>query len=666
MRSLFFHHQGQKAVACALSLRATPVQTATFLIYCMYIQASRSVTAPGSVYDLRLASLGRIDISCVRSCICYMSSKACNMHNIQSRFRCRHHVSVRRQTSATAPGACLREYTAALAAAACAVLLQVPPASADEITYRYKASSDPLVRQAQEELVQTYAFVSYYYLDGSFNGVPWEASFQKALQQSAAAASVAEVRKSTDDLLSLLGDPYTRLLTGPAAAISDAEQNGQVFSYGLAVNCATDSATAAGRGDAASLNTSESSANDPITTPARGAVGSGGAALAAGTGSGSGSAQCHVAYVAPGSAAARADVAVGDSVTAVGGRSMDAAVAADLKRTLAARDVAALSLRLAHPTNYATIAPEPPDAAAAAANGMARSTAQRATQPLDEYSVELSPAAVEINPVQFSTVSSPSAEGREYGYIRIGVFANGATERVADALAALPRLTAACPAADADARESTPAVCGRDSTGVAGLILDVRDNPGGSLAEGVAVAALFEPPDAVFMYAAGRDSALQTVRVEDVLGDAELSFGSGSPVPLWAKPSSPPIAILVNRNTASSSELLAAALRAGRGAHLVGETTVGKGRTQREVDIGAAAGGGSGGGGGRVSKLMVSVGRFEGAGGERLEEGGLKVDMACAVEATGEVLYEGGEAEELGLEADECVRLAMQWLDGGR
>lgn len=118
-------------------------------------------------------------------------------------------------------------------------------------------------------------------------------------------------------------------------------------------------------------------------------------------------------------------------------------------------------------------------------------------------------------------------------------------------------------------------------------------------------------------------------------------------------------AVLVNRATASSSELLAAALRGGRGAHLVGETTVGKGRSQRSIPLAAAGGAGAGAGG----TLVVSVARFEGVGGERLEEGGLKVGTACEVEAAGEVVYEGGGVEDLGMEEDSCVSLGMQWLD---
>ena len=75
------------------------------------------------------------------------------------------------------------------------------------------------------------AFVTYYYLDETFNGVDWDGSFQRALRQAADASSVAEVHQRTDDLLQLLGDPFTRLLRGPAASISDAERGGQVLPH---------------------------------------------------------------------------------------------------------------------------------------------------------------------------------------------------------------------------------------------------------------------------------------------------------------------------------------------------------------------------------------------------------------------------------------------------
>lgn len=69
--------------------------------------------------------------------------------------------------------------------------------------------------------------MKYYYVDPTFGGADWDGSFQAALKASAGASSAAEVRHATSALLRLLGDPYTRTLSGTAASISDAERNGQ-------------------------------------------------------------------------------------------------------------------------------------------------------------------------------------------------------------------------------------------------------------------------------------------------------------------------------------------------------------------------------------------------------------------------------------------------------
>lgn len=141
-----------------------------------------------------------------------------------------------------------------------------------------------------------------------------------------------------------------------------------------------------------------------------------------------------------------------------------------------------------------------------------------------------SPCMQEVNPVQFSTVMSPA--GRRYGYLRIGVFSVGTADRVAEALAALPPATSACSA------DAAPPAC-RDAAGVAGLVLDLRDNPGGSLAEGIAVAALLEPRQGVFMYVSGRDSPREAVRIVDFEGGTDAV--SAAPARPWREPDAPPI-----------------------------------------------------------------------------------------------------------------------------
>jgi carboxyl-terminal processing protease len=97
----------------------------------------------------------------------------------------------------------------------------------------------------------------------------------------------------------------------------------------------------------------------------------------------------------------------------------------------------------------------------------------------------------------------------------------------------------------------------------AGLILDLRDNPGGILQEAVAVADRFLT-DKLVVYADGRGKS-QTL---------SLGTGSGEFLPEI------PMVVLVNRNSASAAEILAGALQDHGRALVLGESTYGKGSIQ--------------------------------------------------------------------------------------
>lgn len=43
-----------------------------------------------------------------------------------------------------------------------------------EVTIKYKASPDPAIRAAQQTLVESWAYVSAYYVDHDFNGTDWK------------------------------------------------------------------------------------------------------------------------------------------------------------------------------------------------------------------------------------------------------------------------------------------------------------------------------------------------------------------------------------------------------------------------------------------------------------------------------------------------------------
>ena len=106
--------------------------------------------------------------------------------------------------------------------------------------------------------------------------------------------------------------------------------------------------------------------------------------------------------------------------------------------------------------------------------------------------------------------------------------------------------------------------------------------------------------------------------------------------------------VLVNGNTASTSEMLASALRA-TGAQLIGEPTTGKGRSQNVFELPGD------------QLLLVSVLKYVGASGEVLDGKGLAPDVTCKPEQVSQELYVGGALEaDIDLRADPCIDLAVK------
>jgi carboxyl-terminal processing protease len=100
------------------------------------------------------------------------------------------------------------------------------------------------------------------------------------------------------------------------------------------------------------------------------------------------------------------------------------------------------------------------------------------------------------------------------------------------------------------------------------LILDLRYNPGGLLNAAVDVSALFLAGDSLITYTQGRPGTD---------GDAKYKeFRAGSDYQVWARP----MTVLVNRHSASASEIVTGALKDHRRARIIGQKTFGKGSVQ--------------------------------------------------------------------------------------
>jgi carboxyl-terminal processing protease len=100
--------------------------------------------------------------------------------------------------------------------------------------------------------------------------------------------------------------------------------------------------------------------------------------------------------------------------------------------------------------------------------------------------------------------------------------------------------------------------------GMASLILDLRRNPGGLLKQAVAVAEMFLPEDAEIVSVRGREGRYpsQVYRSDN------------------ARPETMPLVVLINGETASASEIVAAAAQDQNRARIVGEESFGKGLVQ--------------------------------------------------------------------------------------
>jgi carboxyl-terminal processing protease len=101
-----------------------------------------------------------------------------------------------------------------------------------------------------------------------------------------------------------------------------------------------------------------------------------------------------------------------------------------------------------------------------------------------------------------------------------------------------------------------------------GLVLDLRNNPGGLLDEAVRVADRFLA-DGVIVTTEGRDKRTEEVERAHAK-DTEPRY---------------PMIVLVNEGSASASEIVAGALQDHRRATVLGTTTFGKGSVQQVIDL---------------------------------------------------------------------------------
>ncbi len=125
----------------------------------------------------------------------------------------------------------------------------------------------------------------------------------------------------------------------------------------------------------------------------------------------------------------------------------------------------------------------------------------------------------------------------------------------------------------------------KNPAGLKGLVLDLRNDPGGLLNSAVAVSAAFLPPEVLVVYTEGRtdDAKMRlTASKENYLRGA---FRDDFIAKLPAEVKKVPLVVLVNGGSASASEIVAGALQDHKRATVMGTQTFGKGSVQTIVPL---------------------------------------------------------------------------------
>lgn len=186
-----------------------------------------------------------------------------------------------------------------------------------------------------------------------------------------------------------------------------------------------------------------------------------------------------------------------------------------------------------------------------------------------ERELELERRRVDLRPVRSRRLRSGD---HTLGYLRITQFAEPVPSGVRDALAELT------------------------GEGIEGLILDLRNNSGGLVSAGLAVA----------------DQLLDGLPVVETEGREGVSAPQrSSPGSLY----SGPMVTLINGGTASASEILAGALQDNGRSRLVGGRSFGKGLIQTLISLGDSSG------------LAVTVARYVTPSGRAIQGQGLVPDV---------------------------------------
>lgn len=260
-----------------------------------------------------------------------------------------------------------------------------------------------------------------------------------------------------------------------------------------------------------------------------------------------------------GGPADRAGVLPGDEVLSINGQSTKGWDGNRAAKYLRGKDGSLVKVKLARRTDQIPGVPGTPEPV-----------------PTVQYKeINLKREVVELSPVYSQTIADGD---HTFGYIRLSNFSSKAANDISKAIEEL------------------------ENSGVDSYILDLRDNPGGLVQAGLDVARVWLDGAPTIFNVSGR--------VKEVAREVVLDNGLAI--------TERPLVVLVNKESASASEILAGALHDNHRADIVGEKTFGKGKIQTVFELQDG------------SALFVTVAKYQTPAHNEIDKIGIRPDKACA------------------------------------
>ncbi len=187
---------------------------------------------------------------------------------------------------------------------------------------------------------------------------------------------------------------------------------------------------------------------------------------------------------------------------------------------------------------------------------------------------EIKRQIIKVKPVKFEMVEE------SYAFVRLTQFQKHSADSISEALEKLEKEA-------------------KSKGGLKGIILDLRNNPGGLLDEAVDVSSLFLK-EGVVVSTEGRDPSSKDIRYVNRSG---------------YKDTDTPMIVLINGASASASEIVAGALQDHKRATLMGSQSFGKGSVQQVAKVDESNG------------VKLTIAQYMTANGRKIQAVGIKPDV---------------------------------------